>query len=135
MKQNIGLASNVGKDILKDLKDGDILYSACYDHSDGETTAIPIIFRGYVDAPGNNKGVWCKIVEAAYYDDATQKYLPIMKTHKKEDGTTEEIEDIKVNDISVGLYLTKKDAFEAWEKVAKNIYDSACKAVKNCKEV
>jgi len=58
-----------------------------------------------------------------------------MKIHKKEDGTTEEIEDIKVNDISVGLYLTKKDAFEAWEKVAKHIYDSAREAVKNCKEV
>lgn len=133
MKQNIGLKSNVDRDILKDLKDGDILYSAYYDHADGKTQSQALIFRGYVDAPGNSKGIWGKYVEAAYYDDETKTYKPIMKEHKKEDGTVEDVEDIKVNDLSVGVFLTEKEAFEAWLKVAKAIYDSAKEAVKNCK--
>lgn len=132
MKMNIGLTSNVDKDILKDLKDGDILFSAYYDHGFGKTETQALIFRGYVDAPSNSKGVWGKYVEAAYYDAEKKEYVPIMKTCKKEDGTEETVEDIKVNDLSIGVFLTEKAALEAWEQMTKKIYDSAKEAVKNC---
>lgn len=133
MKVNIGLKSNVEKDILKDLKDGDVLFSAYYDHGMGKTETQALIFRGYVDAPNNSKGVWGKYVEAAYYDEDKQEYAPIMKTRKKEDGTEETVEDIKVNDLSIGVFLTQFDALKAWKQVAKKIYESAEDAVKNYK--
>lgn len=128
MRKNIGLESNIEKDIIKNLKNGDILYSAVYDNGFGTTETEEYIFREYIKAPGNSKGVWARYVPVESYD-SDGKPNPVMKDHKNEDGTTSQVEDSRVNDISVGLFLNKIDALKAWEKVAEKIYKSAKEAV------
>lgn len=124
MRANIGLKSNVDKKVLKNLKDGDVLYSAVYDHASGYTTPEAYVFRGYAKAPNSQKGIWAKIVSVAYYD-SEGKLFTNKREHKDEKGNVTEVEDIKVNDISVGLFSSKLDALEAWCKVAEQIYKSA----------
>lgn len=132
MKQYLGLESNIEKSTLKNLKDGDILYSAVFDNNSQKTEVQPFLFRGYVDAPNNSKGIWAKYVEA-YFDENDNKYVPMMKNSKKEDGTYEEVEDIKVNDISIGLFLDKKEALIAFEKTIKKIHKSILEVLKEYK--
>lgn len=124
MRKNVGLESNIEKIDLKNLKDGDLLYSAVYDNGFGTTSVEPFIFRGYVKAPNNQKGIWAKYVNVAYYDDETKKPIPAMK-QVKNNGKTEEVEDIKVNDISVGLFLNSKDALKAFVDFTYKMYASA----------
>lgn len=128
MRANLGVKSWIDKDIIKDLKKGDILYSAVYDNSIGVTDVVKFMFEEYVKSPGNSKGVWAKYVEiVSEKDDGT--YEVATKPHKGEDGKTEDAPDWRVNDISIGLFLDPLSALKAWEKVAQGIYGSAKRAV------
>lgn len=113
---------------MKDLKKGDVLYSAVYDNRCGRTSIEKFVFDEYVKQPGNNKGVWAKYAEVVCEnDDGT--YELAQKVHRNEDGTESNEIAWRVNDISVGLFLDPLSALKAWEKVAFNIYSSAKRAV------
>lgn len=124
MRKNLGLKNNIKENDLRNLKDGDLLYSAVYDNGFETTSVEPFIFRGYVKAPKNQKGIWAKYVNVAYYDEATKKPIPATRTNKVA-GKEEEVEDIKVNDISVGLFLNPKDALKAFMDFTYKMYASA----------
>ncbi len=130
MRTNTGIKSGIERDIMKDLKQGDILYSAVYDNGSGRTSVEKFQFDSYVQQPGNSKGVWAKYCEIAI-DNGDGTYELCKKMHKNEDGTETEEPAWRVNDISVGLFLEPIDALKAWERVAFNIYSSAKRAVKD----
>ena len=127
MRTNTGIKSGIARDIMKDLKEGDILYSAVYDNSTKVTSTEMFYFKEYVKQPGNSKGVWAKYVEIISYEDDEPVFAT--KPHKNEDGTITEEPDWRVNDISIGVFLDPLSALKAWEKVAQTIYESAKKAV------
>lgn len=128
MRKSIGLKSGVDKERLKSLKDGDVLYTAVYDNGSGLTEAVPFVFREYVKAPGNNKGIWAKLTEVESIGPDGEMILAT-RDHTNQKGDIETVEDSKVNDISSGIFLDKKSALESWKEMAKKIYDSACRAV------
>ena len=44
MRTNTGIKSGIDKDIMKDLKKGDVLYSAVYDNGCGRTSIEKFVF-------------------------------------------------------------------------------------------
>ncbi len=133
MRTNTGIKSGIERDILKDLKQGDILYSAVYDNGSGRTTTECFQFDSYVKAPGSSKGIWAKYVEIISMNPDGTVAEVMMKDHKNEDGTTTKEPDWRVNDVSCGLFLDPLSALQAWEKVAFSIYSSAKRAVEEAK--
>lgn len=129
MRTNTGIKSGIEKDIMKDLKKGDFLYSAVYDNGSGRTENEVFVFEEYIKAPSNSKGVWAKYVEVTHMSD-DGSFAVATKEHKNEDGTVTHEPDWRVNDVSVGLFLDPVSALKAWERVAFNIYSSAKRAVK-----
>lgn len=128
MRTNTGIKSGIDKDIMKDLKKGDVLYSAVYDNGCGRTSIEKFVFDEYVKQPVNSKGVWAKYAEVVLEnEDGT--YELAKKVHRGEDGKETEEIAWRVNDISIGLFLDPLSALKAWEKVAFNIYSSAKRAV------
>lgn len=117
---------------LKSLKPGDILYSAGYDDSTGTVDIYMYSFREYMPISKNEKSskrIIARLVEC--FKDSTGKIKFMTKDYKKEDGTIEKVEDSFVNDIQVGVYFTKKDAFKAFENKMKQIYKAAQLAYSN----
>ena len=115
MRTNTGISSGIDKDIMKDLKKGDVLYSAVYDNGCGRTSIEKFVFDEYVKQPGNNIGVWAKYAEVVCEnDDGT--YELAQKVHRNEDGTESNEIAWRVNDISLGLFLDPLSALKAWEK-------------------
>lgn len=129
MRTNTGIKSGIDRDIMKDLKKGDILYSAVYDNGCGRTSIEKFVFDEYVKQPGS-KGVWAKYAEVVYENDDGTVELA-QKVHRNEDGAESNEIAWRVNDISVGLFLDPLSALKAWEKVAFNIYSSAKRAVRD----
>lgn len=130
MRTNTGIKSGIEKDIMKDLKKGDLLYSAVYDNGSGRTENEVFMFEEYVKAPSNSKGVWAKYVEVTHMSTDGSDIELAMKDHKNEDGSVTKEPDWRVNDVSVGLFLNPVDALKAWERVAFSIYSSAKRATK-----
>lgn len=128
MRANLGVKNNIDKNVMKELKKGDILYSAVYDNSTETTDVEKFVFEEYVKSPNNSKGVWAKYVEiVSEKEDGT--YEVATKSYKNENGKTENVPDWRVNDISVGLFLNPLSALEAWEKVTEKLNSSAKRAV------
>ena len=115
---------------LKNLKPGDVLYSAGYDEATGEVDYYMYSFREYMPQPNKNesKRIIARLTEC--YED-NGKIMLMMKDHKREDGTVETVEDSFVNDIQVGVYFSKKDAFKAFQAKMKQIYEAAQLAYSN----
>lgn len=128
MRKNLGLKTGIDKDVLKSLKEGDLLWSAVYDHASGLTEPVAFQFKEYVKAPNNSKGIWARIVEVEAIDKDGKVTLAT-RDHIDQNGNKTLVEDSKVNDISSGLFLDKRSALKGWQKVAERIYKSACDAV------
>lgn len=135
MSLNMGIKSYFDEESiikLKSLKAGDILYSAGYDEGTGTVDAYMYSFREYMPTPENEKSskrIIARLVEC--FEDSNGKIKFMMKDHKKDDGTIEKVEDSFVNDIQVGVYFTKKEAFKAFEDKMKQIYEAAQLATSN----
>lgn len=128
MRANLGVKNNIDKNVMKELKKGDILYSAVYDNSTETTDVEKFVFEEYVKSPSNSKGVWAKYVEiVSEKEDGT--YEVATKPYKNENGKTENVPDWRVNDISIGLFLDPLSALEAWEKVTEKLNSSAKRAI------
>lgn len=85
----IGLKSDLDEDQLKKLREGDVLYSAYYDHGFNKTDVIEYKFEEYIDAPRDEKtGIWARLKDCS--DDKTY-----------------------AQDLTKGMYKSKFNAVEA----------------------
>jgi hypothetical protein len=127
----IGLKSDERTEQLKNLKDGQLLYSAEYSSETGKVGPLIYIFKEYVKAPSkaDEKGIWAKLQEACV--DGDGKVMGLTSTDKK-DGKPKDV--LVVNDISAGAWFNYADCLEAFKQQFITMEKAVDNEIENVKQ-